>query len=98
MLAGACLKVWSSTQAALALSSAEAEYYAALKGASNALGFQSMARDLGEKVRIRLYADSAAALAIIGRRGLGKVRHLDTGYLWLQDAVANERPRYQESG
>ena len=75
----------------LAFSSAEAEYYAALKGASNALGFQSMAKDLGEKVRIRIYSDSAAALGIIGRRGLGKVRHLDTGYLWLQEAVANKR-------
>ena len=43
---GTCLRLWSSTQAVLALSSGEAEYYAALKGACIALGFQSMARDL----------------------------------------------------
>ena len=44
-------------------------------------------------MRIRLFSDSAAALGIIGRRGLGKVRHVETGYLWLQDAVANKRLR-----
>ena len=91
MIGGACLKLWSSTQAVLALSSGEAEYYAALKGAATALGFKSMVKDLGEDVCIRLFSDSAAAVGIIGRRGLGKVRHLDTGYLWLQDAVAKKK-------
>ena len=62
-----------------------------IQGASVALGFWSMAADLGEDVRIRLYTDSVAALGIIGRRGLGKVRHLETGYLWLQDLVAKKK-------
>ena len=52
-------KHWASTQKTVALSSGEAEYYAALKGASVALGFESMAKDLGESVRIRLFSDSA---------------------------------------
>ena len=91
MLNGACLKYWSTTQAVLALSSGEAEYYASLKGASVALGFQSMCLDLGEKVKIQLFTDSAAARGMIGRRGLGKVRHLEVGYLWLQDLVADKR-------
>ena len=75
----------------MALSSGEAEYYAALKGASIALGFQSMCADLGERIRIRLHTDSAAAQGIIGRRGLGKVRNIDVGYLWLQDLAARDR-------
>ena len=29
-------------------------------------------------------ADASAALGIIGRSGLGKMRHIDTSYLWLQ--------------
>ena len=29
-------------------------------------------------------ADASAALGIIGRTGLGKLRHTDTSYLWLQ--------------
>ena len=71
----------------IALSSGEAEYYAALKGASSALGFQSMLRDLGIDPSITLYTDSSAARGIIHRAGLGKLRHLETGYLWLQSAV-----------
>ena len=56
-----------------------------------ALGFRSMAADLGEDIRVVLRTDSSAALGIIGRQGLGKVRHLETGYLWLQDAVSQRR-------
>ena len=67
------------------------EYYAALKGASVALGVRSMPADLGEDVRVRLYTDRAAALGVIGRRGPGKVRHVETGYLWLQDLVAKKK-------
>ena len=69
-----------------ALSSEEAEYYAALKGACAALGFQSMLRDLGLKASVKLLTDSSAARGIIHREGLGKLRRLETGYLWLQAA------------
>ena len=71
----------------IALSSGEAEYYAALKGASAALGFQSMLVDLRMRGSITLYTDSSAARGIIHRAGLGKLRHLETGYLWLQAAM-----------
>ena len=81
------VRAWSGNQAVIALSSGEAEYHAALKGASAALGFQSMLRDLGLQASITLYTDSSAARGIIHRAGLGKLRHLETGYLWLQAAV-----------
>ena len=86
-LGGVAVRAWSSNQNVIALSSGEAEYYAALKGASSALGFQSMLRDLGIHASITLYTDSSAARGIIHRAGLGKLRHLETGYLWLQSAV-----------
>ncbi len=91
IVSGACLKTWSSTQAVLALSSGEAEYYAALKGASLALGMRSIAGDLGIALSIRLHTDSAAAKGIMLRRGLGKMRRLEVGFLWLQGAVAAKR-------
>ena len=62
---------WSSNQAVIALSSGEAEYYAALKGASAALGLQSMLRDIGIHVTVTLFTDSSAARGIIHRAGLG---------------------------
>ena len=81
------MRALSSNQNVIALSSGEAEYYAALKGASSAVGFQSMLRDLGVQTSVTLYTDSSAARGIIHRAGLGKLRHLETGYLWLQSAV-----------
>ena len=90
-LGDVAVRAWSSNQAVIALSSGEAEYYAALKGASAALGFQSMLRDLGFEAAITLFTDSSAARGIIHRAGLGKLRHLETGYLWLQSAVKSKR-------
>jgi hypothetical protein len=91
LFGGAAVKGWSSNQSVIALSSGEAEYYAALKGASQALGFKAMLEDLGIVAKIVLYTDSSAARGIIHRAGLGKLRRLETGYLWLQAAVKAKR-------
>ena len=58
------VKTWSVTQATIALSSAEAEYNAAVKAASAALGFQSLLADLGVKVQLHCHTDSSAAIGI----------------------------------
>ena len=91
LFGGAAVRGWSSNQGVIALSSGEAGYYAALKGASCALGFKAMLRDLVIEANIVLYTDSSAARGIIHRAGLGKLRRLETGYLWLQAAVKAKR-------
>ena len=50
-----------------------------------------MLKDLGIEAKIILYTDSTAARGIIHRAGLGELRHLETGYLWLQAAVKAKR-------
>ena len=87
----AAVRAWSGNKAVVALSSGEAEHYATLKGTSAALGFQSMLKDLEICATVTLFTDSSAARGIIHRAGLGKLRHLEVGYLWLQAAVANKR-------
>ena len=67
MLGTTAVRGWSTNQAVIALSSGEAEYYAALKGASSALGYQSMLRDVGMDTTVTLYSDSSAARGIIHR-------------------------------
>ena len=80
----------------IALSVGEAEYYALVKAAAEGLGIQSLARDLGIELTLRLWVDStignrlshrlgqgAIASRIGSRIGLGKVRHIFTRYLWL---------------
>ena len=79
------IKSWSTNQQIVALSSCEAELYALTKGAAQVLGTVSMARDMGEELRAVVRSDSSAALAISQRVGLGKVRHLQVQYLWIQE-------------
>eukprot|EP00435_Cladocopium_sp_Y103_P040015 s116_g10.t2 len=74
-------------QAVVALSSGEAEYYAMLTSASQALGEQSIAREWDIKLNIHLWYDATAGAAMSSRRGLGKVKHIHTAFLWIQSYV-----------
>ena len=69
------------------LSSAEAELGGITKGASTSLGLLSLARDLGFSWSLTIQTDSMAAIGICRRRGLGKVRHIATADLWIQDRI-----------
>ena len=48
---------------------------------------RSVLRDLGEQCELRLSLDSSAAIGICRRTGVGRVRHLDTRLLWIQELV-----------
>ena len=85
------IKTWSSTQSSVALSSGEAEFNGVVRGAGVGLGYQSLLRDLGIHVALRVWTDSSAAIGICSRQGLGKLRHLDTHTLWIQQAVRSKR-------
>lgn len=87
------LRSTSTTQAIISLSSGEAEFYSAVKGASIALGMVGLMRDLGVEMPEPplLRVDSTACLGMAGRRGAGRVRHIHTPCLWLQRAVADGR-------
>ena len=43
-----------------------------------------MMADLGVTTQVRVWTDSNAAKAIASKRGLGKTRHVELRYLWLQ--------------
>ena len=85
MLGGHVLKTFSSTQATVSLSSGEAEFYGVVKAAGIALGQQSIMRDLGYVVPVRVWTDSSAAMGVCQRQGLGKLRHIETHTLWVQE-------------
>ncbi len=91
MLGSHVVKSWSSTQTSVALSSGEAEFNGVVRGAGAGLGFQSLLRDLGQNLPLRVWTDSSAAMGICSRQGLGKLRHLDTHTLWVQQAVRSKR-------
>ena len=91
MLGKHCLKHWSTTQSSVTLSSGEAEFHGLVKGAAVSLGQQALFEDLGVTVPVRLWTDSSAAIGITSRQGLGKLRHVDTKTLWLQQAARTKR-------
>ena len=85
------LRAWSSTQPSIAMSSAEAEYYAPVEGATRSLGLQSMMRELGLRKNIFVQTGSSAAKSFASQRGLGRMRHIEVKDLWLQEAICRSR-------
>ena len=103
MLGPHCLRTWSATQGAVALSSCEAEYYAVVEGATRAIGVRTVAEELGilgaDPVTdvVTVFTDSSAAKSLASRRGSGRVRHIETRWLWLQSAVAEGKVRMRKA-
>ena len=95
MLGSHLIKHWSSTQKTVTLSSGEAELYGVVKGATEALGLRSLGEDMRiqSEIGIDLHADSSAAIGICRRSGIGKVRHLATAQLWVQEKLRNKELR-----
>ena len=57
-----------------------------MKQLSTDLGF-----DLLGPIELDLFTDSSGAKGVAVRRGTGKIRHLHTGALWLQQALGDKR-------
>ena len=87
MRGGHCIKHWSTTQTIVALPSGEAGLGGICRGSSVGLGLQSLARDLSMNFDLEMLTDATAAIGICRRRGLGKIRHLHTADLWIQDRL-----------
>ncbi len=88
------LRAWSATQATSAPSSAEAEFYALVEGATRGIGLQAVLEGLGVPTSVvELLTDSSSAKSFASRRGVGKLRHIDLKELWFQEAVKNGKVR-----
>ena len=86
------IKSWATTQTVVAMSSGEAEFYGLTKGACEGLGAVGLVEDMtGSRMVVEVATDSSAARGIATRRGVGKVKHLETKTLWVQDQVARGR-------
>lgn len=84
---GHCLRASSTIQSTIALSSGETEFSSIVKGAAPCLGLRAMYRDWGIKMTCRVRSDSSAARGMCNLPGLGKTRHVQTRYLWVQHQV-----------
>ena len=84
MWSGQFVKAWSKTMSIVALSSGESELGVVVKGATEGVGVRALLEDFGLVGRVALRSDASAAIGIVHRLGLGKVRHLATADLWVQ--------------
>ena len=81
---------WSSTQATIVLSSAEAELNTLINAFNESLGIRNMYKAMGKDLTISVMTDSSAARGIVHRTGCGKVKHLEARQLWIQEYVENK--------
>ena len=77
-----CIKTWSKTQSVIAKSSAESELYGTVKGCCEGLGLATLCKDFGyEGFKIRVHMDASAAMSLVDRVGLSRVRHIEVDVL-----------------
>ena len=96
MLGKHLIKGWNTTQQTIAMSSGEAEHYALVKAASQAKGLVANLVDFEIKCSAVVKTDSTAALGIVRRRGLGRTRHIDVQFLWVQQEVGKKTLEVQK--
>ena len=78
-------------QSTVALSSGESEYYAATKACALGMSIQALLSDWEYPVQLEVRTDSTAAIGTASRKGLGKQRHVQTRFLWLQEKVSDKK-------
>jgi hypothetical protein len=85
------IKATSTTQGPVALSVGESEFVAAVKAAASVLGMASLAKDWGLDLERVIETDSASTIGTASRRGAGRIRHIETPLLWLQQATSRRQ-------
>ena len=84
-LAGVTISAWPRVQQAVSLSSCESEFYSMSCCASELLYVSSLLNDIGLSVDVpTLWGDSSSAIALVGRKGPGRLRHMEIRWLALQ--------------
>ena len=88
---GHTLKHAGSIQSAIALSSGESEFYSAVKGAALLLSHKALLYAYGvdtSKLQLQIHTDSSASKGVCERLGIGKLKHVQVRFMWLQERVA----------
>ena len=52
--------------------------------------------DLGMSMEVELETDSSAGIGMMSKAGLGRTKHLDTKYLWVQQALRQKKFRVKK--
>ncbi len=96
MLGVHCVRSWSKTQSVIATSSAESELYALVRASQEAMGIRTLLSDFGVYAKVSLKVDASAALSIVERKGLGKLKHVCVQWLWVQQVSKRKEIAYEK--
>ena len=80
----------SNLQSTVSLSSGESEFYALVKAVASGMATQELFRSWGINTKLHVYTDLSAAVGTCNRLGLGKSRHVQTRFLWIQEKLAEK--------
>ena len=56
---------------------------------------RSTLQDLGMSVTVSVWTDASATLGIVNMSGAGKLRHIQVGWLWIQQKARDKYIRYR---
>lgn len=76
-----------SRQQVTALSSGESEFYGAGSAAARGIETGNIYRECGIDLEVEVLSDSSAARGMVARTGVGRTRHIETRWPWLQEQV-----------
>ena len=91
-LDGNLIHSFTRKQQSRALSSCEGEFTACTAGLSESLYLKECIESItGKAVEVYAFLDSSSAKQLFMRKGVGRIRHLDTRLLWSQDLFQQGR-------
>ena len=73
-----------------ALSSGEAELYRIVDGSARGIFTKHMYEEMGRTINVDVETDSKAATGMCSRTGVGKTRHIQVRWLWIQDEIRDK--------
>ena len=98
MIGSHLIRAYSKTQAVIAKSSGESEIYAVVRASAEGLGIVTLLEDFGVKdPKVSVGMDASAAMGMVQRVGLSKVRHVEVDVLWVQEQQARRVLRWRKS-
>ena len=82
--------MWVQTDQVHARLSGKAEFYGIIDGAARGLLTKHVMEEFGHPWKLVVETDSTAARGMCSRAGVGRVRHIQLRWLWIQDTVKSK--------
>ena len=87
---------WVASDEVRAFRSGEAELYGIVDGSARGIFTKHMYERMGRTINIDVETDSTAAIGMCSRTGVGKTRHIQVRWLWIQDAIRDKAVRLRK--